>query len=86
MLALADKKATFAYHSATHEQSFESSDWTSKLISTLFEPKFLLGMSELLLFDFFELLILPFCYNCKNRSKIMLPLLQIIKKTWFRIE
>ena len=42
-LALAAKEATFAYHTATHGQSFRSSDCTSKLVSKLFEPKFSLG-------------------------------------------
>ena len=38
VLALAAKEATFAYHTATHGQSFRCSDCTSKLISKLFEP------------------------------------------------
>ena len=42
-LALAAKEATFAYHTATHEQSFRSFNCTSKLISKLFEHKFSLG-------------------------------------------
>ena len=32
-LALAAKEATFAYHTATHGQSFKSFDCTSKLVS-----------------------------------------------------
>ena len=31
-LALAAKEATFAYHTATHGQSFRSSDYISKLV------------------------------------------------------
>ena len=42
-LALAAKAATFAYHTATHGQTFRSSDCASKLVSKLFEPKFSLG-------------------------------------------
>ena len=45
-LALAAKEATFAYHTATHGQSFRSSDCTSKLVSKLFEPKFSLGKTK----------------------------------------
>ena len=43
---MAAKEATFAYHSATHRQSFSSSDCTSKLVSKLFEPKFSLGKTK----------------------------------------
>ena len=46
VLALAAKEATFAYHTATHGQSFRCSDCTSKLISKLFEPKLLLGKTK----------------------------------------
>ena len=35
-LLLAPKKATFAYRTAIHRQSFKSSDCTSKLVSKLF--------------------------------------------------
>ncbi|XP_078495454.1 uncharacterized protein LOC144750537 [Ciona intestinalis] len=45
-LAIAAKEATFAYHTATHGQSFKSSDCTSKLVSKLFEPKFSLGKTK----------------------------------------
>ena len=45
-LALAAKEATFAYHTATHGQSFRGSDCTSKLVSKLFEPKFSLGKTK----------------------------------------
>ena len=45
-LTLAAKEATFAYHTATHGQSFRSSDCTSKLISKLFEPKFSLEKTK----------------------------------------
>ena len=45
-LALAAEEATFAYHTATHGQSFRSSDCTSKLVSKLFEPKFSLGKTK----------------------------------------
>ena len=39
-LLLTAKEATFAYHTDIYEQSFKSSDCTSKLVSKLFEPKF----------------------------------------------
>ena len=39
-LHLEAKKATFAYYTATHGQSFLSSDCTSELVSKFFEPKF----------------------------------------------
>ena len=45
-LALAAKEATFAYHTATHWQSFRSSNFTSKLVSKLFEPQFSLGKTK----------------------------------------
>ena len=45
-LALAAKKATFAYHTVAHGQSFRSFDCTSKLISKLFESKFSLGKTK----------------------------------------
>ena len=45
-LALTAKEATFAYHTATHGQSFKSSYCTSKLVSKLFEPKFSLGKTK----------------------------------------
>ena len=43
---LAAKEATFAYHTAVHGQSFKSSDCTSKLLSKLFEPKFVLRRTK----------------------------------------
>ena len=45
-LALAAKEATFAYHIATHGQSFRSSDCTFKLVSKQFEPKLSLGKTK----------------------------------------
>ena len=45
-LAIAAKEATFAYHTASHGQSFRSSDCTSKSVSKLFEPKFSLGKTK----------------------------------------
>ena len=45
-LALAAKEATFAYHTATHGQSFRSFDCTSKLVSKLFERKFSLEKTK----------------------------------------
>ena len=45
-LLLAAKKATFAYHTGIHGQSFKSSDCTSKLFSKLFEPKFALRRTK----------------------------------------
>ena len=45
-LALAAKKTTFAYYTATHEQSFKSSDYTSELVAKLFEPNFSLGWTK----------------------------------------
>ena len=44
-LALAAKEATLAY-TATHGQSFRSSDCTTKLVSKLFEPKFSLEKTK----------------------------------------
>ena len=44
-LALA-AKATFAYHTAAHGQSFRSSACTSKLVSKLLEPKFSFGKTK----------------------------------------
>lgn len=38
--AIGAKEATFAYHTAIHGLSFETSDCASKLRSTLFKPKF----------------------------------------------
>ena len=46
ILTLAAKEATFAYHTATHGESFRSSDCTSKLISKLFAPKFSSGKTK----------------------------------------
>ena len=45
-LLLAEKEATFAYHTAVLGQSFKSSDCTSKLVSKLFEPKFALRRTK----------------------------------------
>ena len=45
-LSLTAKKATFGYHTATHGQSFKSSDCTFKLVSKLFQPKFSLGKTK----------------------------------------
>ena len=45
-LALADKEATFAYHTVAHGQSFRSSDCASKLVSKLFKPKFSFGKTK----------------------------------------
>ncbi|CAG9839444.1 unnamed protein product [Diabrotica balteata] len=39
-MLIAAKKGTFAYHTIKHLQSFRSSDCTSKLIVSMFEPKF----------------------------------------------
>lgn len=39
-LQCAAKEATFAYHTAQHGLSFKTSDCTSKLVKTFFEPKF----------------------------------------------
>lgn len=45
-LDLAAKEATFAYHTANHSMSFNSSSCSSKLISTFFETKFSLGKTK----------------------------------------
>jgi hypothetical protein len=39
-LVIAANEVTFAYHTAIYGLSFKASDCTSKLRSTLFEPKF----------------------------------------------
>lgn len=45
-LQLAAKEGTVAYHTIKHMQSFRSLDCTSKLLATLFEPKFALGRTK----------------------------------------
>lgn len=45
-LLIAAKEGTFAYHTIKHMQSFRSLDCTSKLIASLFEPKFTLARTK----------------------------------------
>ena len=45
-LLLASKEATFAYHTAIYGQFFKSSDCISKLLSKVYEPKFVLRRTK----------------------------------------
>ena len=70
--ALAVKEATFAYHPATHGQSFKSSDCSFKLVSKLLEPKFSLGKTkcEAIVVN----VIVPICRLLMNFTKSLIEL------------